>query len=759
MPETPFRDPATAGAALVTSSSHREDAHMATKKAATKTAVAVLPTADRPEKIRNVALVGHSAAGKTTLVEALLAATGTIARAGTVVDGTTVSDADPVEVAQQRSVVLSVCPLRFDGVVVNLLDTPGYPDFTGELRAGLRAADAALFVVSATDDVDPITVSLWEECAGLGTPRAVVVTKLDAPRASLGSALAACQRVFGGADGQAVLPLYLTAGGSAEAAPEALVGLLTRTVYDYSAGYPSKETPYSDDSGVSVDGDVEASRNALIEAIINNSEDETLLDRYLAGEDIGLDVLVDDLETAVARGTFYPVLPVCASSGLGLSELLELLSGAFPSPVELDPPLARHVDGTPADVTRCDANGPLLGEIVRTSVDPYLGRLSVLRLFSGTLVPETAVHISGHGGESRGHPDHDADERVGQIFSPLGTTLRPIERAVAGDICAIGRLGTAETGDTISAKSAPLLIEPWQMPEPLLPVAVQAATRADEDALAKALSRLTAGDPTVRVERQIETGQLVLWCLGEAHTDVVLERLRATGAHVDTVPLRVALRETFTAEARGHGRLVKQSGGHGQYAVCDVVVSPLPRGSGVQFAEKVVGGAVPSQFISSVEKGVRAQLAHGLDNDRVAVVDVLVTLVDGKAHSVDSSDAAFQTAGSLAVKDAAAAGGHVAMLEPLATVEITVPDAHVGSVLSDLSSRRGRVTGTVPDTTAPTGMERTVVRAEVPDAELTRYAITLRSLSAGTGHFTREFARYEVVPPNVAASLRSTSTT
>ncbi len=725
---------------------------MSTKKAATKTAVTVLQTADRPEKIRNIALVGHSAAGKTTLVEALLAATGTISRAGTVVEGTTVSDADPVEVAQQRSVVLSVCPLRFDGVVVNLLDTPGYPDFTGELRAGLRAADAALFVVSATDDVDPITVSLWEECAALGTPRAVVVTKLDAPRASLTSALAACQRVFGGADGQAVLPLYLTVGGSAETAPDGLVGLLTRTVYDYSAGFPSKESPYTDDT--EVDGDVDSARNALIEAIIDNSEDETLLDRYLAGEDIGLDVLIDDLETAVARGTFYPVLPVCAASGLGLSELLELLSGAFPSPVELDPPVALHVDGTPADVARCEADGPLLGEIVRTSVDPYLGRLSVVRLFSGTLLPETAVHISGHGGESRGHPDHDADERVGQIFSPLGTTLRPIERAVAGDICAIGRLGSAETGDTISAKGVPLLIEPWEMPVPLLPVAVQAATRADEDALAKALSRLTAGDPTVRVERQPETGQLVLWCLGEAHTEVVLERLRATGAHVETVPLRVALRETFTAESRGHGRLVKQSGGHGQYAVCDVVVTPLPRGSGVQFTDKVVGGAVPSQFISSVEKGARAQLEHGLDNDRVPVVDVLVTLVDGKAHSVDSSDAAFQTAGSMAVKDAAS-GGHTGLLEPLATVDITVPDTHVGAVLSDLSGRRGRVTGTEPDPTAPTGMERTTVHAEVPDAELTRYTITLRSLTAGTGRFTRTFARYEVVPPNVASAMRT----
>jgi elongation factor G len=725
---------------------------MSAKKAAKTTATALFDTADRPEKIRNVALVGHSGAGKTTLVESLLVATGAIGRAGTVSDGTTVSDHDPVEVSQQRSVGLSVCPLRWDNVVVNLLDTPGYPDFTGELRAGLRAADAALFVVSAADDIDPITVSLWEECASLGTPRAVVITKLDVPRTSFDSTVADLQRVFGGADGQDALPLYLTVGGAGEGVPDALVGLLTRTVYDYSAGFPAKESPVDDLTAV--DGDIDAARAALIEAIINNTEDETLLDRYLAGEELGLDVLIDDLETAVARGTFYPVLPVCATTGLGLGELLEMLSGAFPSPVELDPPETMPLYGSPASGLNCDPGGTLLAEVVRTTVDPYLGRLSLLRVFSGTLTPETAVHISGHGGANRGHPDHDADERVGQIYSPLGSTLRPIAQAIAGDICAIGRLGVAETGDTVSAKTAPLLIAPWDMPEPLLPIAVQAATRADEDALAKGLGRLTAGDPTVRVERHPETGQLVLWCLGEAHADVVLDRLRATGAHVDTVPLRIAMRETFTAESRGHGRLVKQSGGHGQYAVCDVVVAPLPRGSGVQFADKVVGGSVPSQFIGSVEKGVRTQLERGLDNDHIPVVDILVTLVDGKAHSVDSSDAAFQMAGGLAVKDAAP-DAHPALIEPLAKLEITVPDAHVGGVLSDLSGRRGRVTGTEPDTSAPLGMERTIVHAEVPDAELVRYPITLRSLTAGTGRFTREFCRHELVPPNVAAALRS----
>jgi elongation factor G len=713
---------------------------MSNKKAATKTATATFETADRPEKIRNVALVGHSAAGKTTLVEALLAATGTIPRAGTVADGSTVSDSDPVEVAQQRSVTLSVCPLTWDQVVINLLDTPGYPDFTGELRAGLRAADAALFVVSAADDIDPITVSLWEECAALGTPRAVVITKLDAPRADYAGTLAACQRVFGGADGQAVLPLYVPDGDSA------LIGLLTKNRYDYSGGFPPSESP--------VDADLDEQRGALIEAIINNSEDETLLDRYLSGEDLGLDVLIDDLETAVARGTFFPVLPVCAETGLGLAELLEVLSGGFPSPVEVDVPETQALYGTDTKVGECNPAGPLLAEVVRTSVDPYLGRLSILRLFSGTLTPETAIHISGHGGEARGHPDHDADERVAQIFSPLGTQLRPIERAIAGDICAVGRLGVAETGDTISAKAAPLLMAAWEMPEPLLPIAVQAATRADEDTLAKGLSRLTAGDPTVRIERHQDTGQLVLWCLGEAHADVVLERLRATGAHVDTVPLRIAVQETFTAEARGHGRLVKQSGGHGQYAVCDIIVTPLPRGSGIEFAEKVVGGAVPSQFIGSVEKGVRAQLDQGLDNDHIPVIDVRVTLVDGKAHSVDSSDAAFQTAGSLAVKDAAA-NGKLTLLEPLAAVDITVPDTHVGSVMSDLSSRRARVTGSEPDPTAMIGMERTIVHAEIPDAELTRYSTALRSITAGTGRFSRQFARYELVPSNVASALRS----
>jgi elongation factor G len=280
---------------------------------------------------------------------------------------------------------------------------------------------------------------------------------------------------------------------------------------------------------------------------------------------------------------------------------------------------------------------------------------------------------------------------------------------------------------------------PWEMPEPLLPVAVVARTRSDEDALARNLSRLVASDPTLRMERNAETHQLVLWCMGEAHADVVLARLKAGGAEVDTEPVKVSLRETFATTARGHGRHVKQSGGHGQYAVCDIEVEPLPRGGGFEFVDRTVGGAVPHQFIPSVEKGVRAALTAGLQNGH-PVVDIRVTLLDGKAHSVDSSDAAFQTAGSLALRDAAD-GGRITLLEPLDEVTVVIPDEHLGTVLGDLSGRRGRVLGT-----EPTASGHTVVRAEVPASELLRYATELRSITSGSGAFTRRFCRHEPVP-------------
>jgi elongation factor G len=683
----------------------------------TNTSSGAAPSAESPASIRNVVLVGPSGSGKTTLVEALLLHAGVLTRAGTVLDGTTVCDHEPAEVEQQRSVGLALASLVLASplhgpVKVNLLDTPGYADFVGELRAGLRAADCALFVMAANDVVDAATKSLWRECADVGMPRAVVVTKLDHARASFAGAVQSAQESFG----DKVIPLYLPDG-------DGLVSLL------------------ADDA-------------TLIEGIIEESEDETLMERYLGGEQIDNAVLVADLERAVARGSFFPVIPVCSTTGTGAAELLDVITRGFPSPPEHVPPQVFSPAGVEKPAPACDPDAPLLAEVVKTTSDPYVGKVSLVRVFSGTIRPDTTVHVSGHfnsfaepGAGCAEHEDHDEDERVGALSFPLGRKQRPAAEVIAGDICAIARLTCAETGDTLSDKASPLVCRPWTMPAPLLPMAIVPHAKTDEDKLSVGLARLSAEDPSLRIEQNPQTHQIVLWCMGEAHSAVVLDTLsRRFGVAVDTTELRVPLRETFGGNAKGHGRHVKQSGGHGQFAVCDITVEPLPEGAGFEFVDKVVGGAVPRQFIPSVEKGVRAQMDRGICG--YPMVDIRVTLLDGKAHSVDSSDYAFQLAGGLALREAAAAAS-VNLLEPIDSVHIVVPDEMVGAVMSDLSGRRGRVLGTDTAGDSCTGID-----AEIPEIELTRYPIELRSLSHGAGSFSRSFARYEPMPEAVAARVR-----
>ncbi|MGI5487287.1 elongation factor G-like protein EF-G2 [Microtetraspora malaysiensis] len=690
------------------------------------------PSADRPDTVRNVVLVGHSGAGKTTLIEALLAATGTVPRPGRVEEGTTVSDFDEVEVRQQRSVNLSLAPLVHNGIKINLLDTPGYADFVGDLRAGLRGADAALFVVSAVDGVDGLTRMLWEECGLVGMPRAVVITKIDHHRANFDEVLASCQDAFG--DG--VAPLYLPVNG------RGLLGLLSQRFLDYSGGARTEREPDQEQLAL-----IEQYRGDLIEGIIQESEDESLMDRYLSGESIDTKILIDDLEKAVSRGSFHPVL--AAAPGTGMIEILEVVTQGFPSPLEHPLPEITTIDGKAVTDITCDPDGPLVAEVVKTTSDPYVGRISLVRVFSGTLRPDMLVHVSGHGLSDRGHEDHDVDERLGGLGSPLGKTQRPVPKCVAGDVCVIAKLSRAETGDTLSDKDRPLLMKAWDMPEPLLPVAIQARSKADEDKLSQALARLVAEDPTLRLENNAETRQLVLWCMGEAHADVLLDRMsRRHGVEVERIPLRVPLRETFGGRAQGMGRNVKQTGGHGQYAICHIEVEPLPSGGGLEFVDKIVGGVVPRQFIPSVEKGVRAQMERGVLAG-YPVVDIRVTLYDGKAHSVDSSDMAFQVAGQLALKEAAAKVSAL-LLEPVDEVSVLVSDEFVGAVMSDLSGRRGRVLGS-----EPAGGGRTLVKAEVPELEITRYAVDLRSMSHGTGTFHREFLRYEPLPTHLAEKVAS----
>lgn len=711
--------------------------------------------ADHPSSVRNVVLVGHSGSGKTTLVEALALTAGAVNRAGRVEDGTAVSDYDDIEHRQQRSVQLSLVPLEWDGYKINLLDTPGYADFVGELRAGLRAADAALFVVSASDGPETMagaTRMVWEECAAVGMPRAIVVTHLEAARSDFEQMTRTCETFFGGDDPDAVIPLYLPLHGEpgpdGHAPVTGLVGLLSQRVFDYASGERKESEPDPDQLPL-----IEEARNRLIEGIIAESEDETLMDRYLSGEEIDCKTLVGDLERAVARGVFHPVLAAApaaqgARQGIGTVELLELITGGFPTPLERAAPVVTTPSGDARTVNVCDPDGPLVAEVVKTASDPYVGRISLVRVFSGTLRPDDTVHVSGHGLADRGHEDHDVDERIGALSSPFGKQQRVLSHCIAGDLACVAKLGRAETGDTLSAKDDPLLMEPWDMPDPLLPLAIQAHSKPDEDKLSQGLSRLVAEDPTMRLEQNQDTHQVVLWCLGEAHADVALERLRNRyGVQVDVVPHKVSLRETFADRSAGRGRHVKQSGGHGQFAICEIEVEPLPNGSGIEFVDKVVGGAVPRQFIPSVEKGVRAQAAKGVAAGH-PLIDVRITLLDGKAHSVDSSDAAFQTAGALALREAAA-DARIHLLEPVAEVQVLVADDYVGAVMSDLSGRRGRVVGTEQ---APGS--RTLVRAEIPEIEIGRYAVDLRSLSHGTGRFSRAYARHEPMPPQLGDRMR-----
>ncbi len=682
-----------------------------------------------PDEIRNVVLVGSSGSGKTTLLEHLLRSRITGYR----------GEKDDLE----RTSQLVVAAIPAGEVVVNLLDAPGHPDFVGELRAGLRGADGAVFVVAAADGIDAATAQLWHECAAVNLPRAIVVTKLDDGRTSFDEALASLQDSLG----KGVQPSYapLTVGGQIAGN----ISLVSQRVHDYSSGQVVKREATPEEIEV-----VEHYRTELIEGIIEESEDADLMDRYLEGDTLKTDELVADLMLAVENGRFYPVIPVTSVNGLGSEELLAVIERSFPAPskhrLEVTTP-----DGDPLTVEVGNPDGPLVAEVIRTTSDQFAGRLSMVRIFNGTLATDDVVHVSGHrslftGRSDPAHPDHDEEERIGQMSVPVGLESKPTQRAVAGQIVLVNKLGHAETSDTLSAREQPALIAPWNAPEPLLPVAIKAATRNDEDKLPTALARLAVEDTTVRVERTVETDQIVLWTMGQAHIDLLLNRLRERyGVNVETEDIKVALRETFVTSVKAQGRHVKQSGGHGQYAVCQIEIEPLPRGEGFKFVDKVVGGAVPRQFIPSVEKGVRAQLEKGVLAG-YPVVDLQVTLFDGKAHSVDSSDMAFQLAGQLAMKEAASTKT-VTLLEPVDEVTVVVGDEYMGAVMTDLSGRRGQVLGTDADEA-----HHAIIKALVPQSELSKYAIDLRGLAQGTGSFTRTFHGYELLPANlVEAAIKA----
>ncbi|WP_342373162.1 elongation factor G [Propioniciclava soli] len=682
-----------------------------------------------PDDVRNVVLVGTAGSGKTSLFENLLRAR---------VAGYRGEKSDAERLSQ-----LYLASLVTGDVVVNLLDAPGNPDFVGELRAGIRAADAAIFVVSAADGVDGAARVLWEECAAAHLPRIIALSKMDAARGSFDDVVEELKDALGAGALPTHVPVRSGGAGPGAQAVTGTVGVLSHRFRDYAGG----------GDPVLVEGDerhaelVETHRGPLMEGLIQEAEDDELMDRYLEGDDPGREYLLGDLMRATAGANLFPVVPVVASSGVGTEELLSLIEFGFPTPSLHPNPTTVQLTGEEAGPPPTDPEAPLVAQVIRTTTDPFAGRLSMVRIFAGTLRADASVHVSGHrsffaGAEDATHPDHDSAERIGQIQHAVGSRLVAKDHAIAGEIVMVPKLAHAGTGDTLSDPDHVVVVPNWRTPEALLPLAIRAASRNDEDKLATALQRLAVEDTDVRLARGA-SDQLVLWTTGPAHADLLLARLKDRyGVNVVQEDVKIALRETFVAKASAQGRHVKQSGGHGQYAVVTIEVEPLERGAGFEFVDKVVGGAVPRQFIPSVEKGARAQLERGVVAG-YPMVDVRVTLLDGKAHAVDSSDMAFQMAAGAALKEAASDPTVTAVLEPVDLVEVTVSEEYMGAIMTDLSARRGQLQGQDADG------RTVVVRALVPQLELARYAIDLRGLAHGSGTFHRTFHGYELMPPHL----------
>jgi elongation factor G len=666
-------------------------------------------------QIRNVALVGHNGVGKTSLAEALLHRSGATTRLGRVDDGTTTCDWAPEERQRHMSLSLAVAPFTWRGHKVNLIDTPGYADFAGEVAAALRVADLAVFVVSAVDGVQAQAEAAWRLAAELGLPRLVFLNKLDRERASFDATLAQLQERLG----SGIAPLELPIGE--EAAFCGIADLLTDTAHTYEGGAP-RTGPVPDD----MEEREHAVHESLVEGIV--VADDALCERYLDGEVVGVDELERTLHDGIAAATVFPVVLGSATREVGIDRLADFLVEIGPSP--LDRPATVLAGDTTVEVA-ADPDGDPLAYVFTTVVDAYVGQVSLFRVLSGTIRTDDHLVNSRTG----------ADQRLHGLLRVCGKDQQPVAELVAGDIGAVAKLSGTATGDTLAPRGTPVRVPPVPRPEPVLAVAVVAASQADDDKLVPALHRLVEEDPALAIERVDETHQTLLRGAGETHLQVAIEKLaRKFGVHVTTEDVRIRYRETIAGPAqRVEGRHKKQTGGHGQFGVAVIDVEPLPPGSGFAFVDRIVGGAISRGYIPAVQKGIEEAMASG-GAFGFPVVDVRVTLVDGKEHSVDSSEMAFKAAGRLAFRAALDAAGPV-LLEPVSRLEVTVPVEVQGDVLGDLNARRGRVQATEAG-----GPGEQVIVACVPAAEVQRYAVDLRSLTGGRGRFTATHERYDPVP-------------
>lgn len=670
-----------------------------------------------PELIRNVAIVGHGGAGKTMLVEHMLYTAGATDRVGTVEAGNTQSDFDQLEVRHHHSIGSTVLPLEWHGHKINLIDVPGYSDYISELLAAARVVDAMIIVVEAKKDLDVGFDMAWEAAEKEGIPRAIFINKLEKEHADYHGLIETLHERYGRKIVLQQIPI------GSQAAFCGVLDLVTMKVYK------------GKDRGIDIE---DVPSDYLVEAALRREKmmdaaaegDDELALKYLEGTELTASEIEHGLLIGTKNAKVVPVLLGSASTGIGVATLLDRIVGELPSPI--DHPF-RSADRLMPE----DPNGPLAAYVFKTSSDPYVGRMSYVRVFSGTLkVDQMVKNIS-----------RDAEERIHHLSLPHGKNQESISEVKAGDICVIAKLANTGTGDTLTTEKDRLELAPVDFPDPVYRIAVRPETKTDEDRFASAIGKILDEDPTLHYIRDAAVHQEVLAGMGDMHLETVIEKLRTRyGVKLTIEEARVPYKETIRIPAKAQGRFKRQSGGKGQYGDCWLELQPLERGTGFEFENKVVGGAIPRNYIPAVEKGVAETMTHGFLAG-FPVVDVKAVVYDGSYHEVDSSEQAFKTAASIAFKNAATLAQPV-LLEPILNVWVEIPDEAVGDVVGDLNTRRGQLQGIEP---AASGRSR--VNARVPMATMNRYALDLRSITKGRGRFGSEVSHYAEVPNHEAEPM------
>jgi elongation factor G len=666
-------------------------------------------------------LLSHQGAGKTSLTESMLFTSGAIQRLGSVGDGTATSDYDQLEIERHMGINLSLLPFEWQGVKLNFIDTPGYADFIGEVRSGLRVTEGAIVVICAASGVEVGTEQMWGDAEKANLPRLIFVNKMDRDNADFFSTLKGIQAKLS----PRCLPLQLPIGSQSDF--QGIVDLVTMKAY---TGATSQEAEIPS----TLQEQAEASREKLVEAVVEI--DDELINKYLEGEPINNEEISSAIKKSTLAGKVVPVFVGSALQGISTQQVLNGICSYLPSPEEKDAFVAKNASTGNQEEVNPDSKSPLSSLVFKTSADPYVGKLSYFRVYSGVISSNSQVW----------NASKNSMERIGQLFTMLGKNQQPVPQVAAGDIGAVARLSLTTTGDTLCAREHPVIFSGIEFPRANFSMSIQPQTKTDLDKMSTVLPRICEEDPSLQTRREADTNEFIISGVGDSHLEIIKEKIRRKfGVEVKLDLPKIPYKETITMSTKAEYKHKKQSGGHGQYGHVFLELEPLSRGGGFEFAKKIFGGAIPQNYIPSVEKGVNEAKQEGILAG-YPVVDMKVTLYDGSFHSVDSSDIAFKIAAAQALKKGLAQGQPV-LLEPIMNLTITVPEMYTGDIASDLNTKRGRVLGMSPSD----GVN--VIQAQAPYAELLRYAIDLRSMTQGRASFAMEFDHYEEVPAHLSQKI------